>query len=110
MYESKDMPLIPFCAFLKRMLSHFGIASLLIIITLIIGTVGHMIFDNSIKWHDAALNSAFIANGIGPYIVPQGISGKIFFAIYVCYQSGFYDYIGCCFGPNCSPYITSISH
>ena len=87
MYESKDMPLIPFCAFLKRMLSHFGIASLLIVITLIIGTVGHMIFDNSIKWHDAALNSAFIANGIGPYIVPQGISGKIFFAIYGMFTS-----------------------
>ncbi|MBS1207475.1 MAG: hypothetical protein H6R25_4374 [Proteobacteria bacterium] len=87
MYESKNMPLISFCAFLKRMVLHFGVASLLVIITLIIGAVGHVIIDNSIDWHDAALNSAFIANGIGPYIVPQDISGKIFFAIYGMFTS-----------------------
>ncbi|AKJ43236.1 hypothetical protein QQ39_15145 [Pragia fontium] len=87
MYESKNMPLISFGAFLKRLLLHFGGAVLLIIITLLIGMAGHMIFDANINWHDATLNSAFIANGIGPYIVPQGLSGKVFFAFYGMFTS-----------------------
>ncbi|MGE4799808.1 hypothetical protein AB8989_05355 [Yersinia hibernica] len=68
MYESKNMPLIPFGAFLKRILVHVSYAFILIIITLLIGIAGHMAFDAEINWHDAILNSAFIANGIGPYI------------------------------------------
>lgn len=87
MYESKDMPLIPFSAFLKRMLLHVSYAFILIIITLLIGIAGHMNFDSGINWHDAILNSAFIANGIGPYIVPQSITGKIFFAFYGVFTS-----------------------
>lgn len=87
MYESKDMPLISFSAFLKRILVHVSYAFILIIITLFIGIVGHMAFDSKINWHDAILNSAFIANGIGPYIVPQSIPGKIFFAFYGVFTS-----------------------
>lgn len=87
MYESKNMPLIPFIAFVKRILLHIHYAFALIIVTLIIGIVGHMVFDPSINWHDALLNSAFIANGIGPYIVPQNIPGKVFFAFYGIFTS-----------------------
>lgn len=87
MYESRKMPLISTVAFLKRMLLHAGYAALLIIVTLLIGIVGHMAADDSIKWHDAILNSAFIANGIGPYIVPKGFAGKVFFAFYGVFTS-----------------------
>lgn len=87
MFESKDMPLISFGAFLKRMLLHVSYAFILIIITLLIGIAGHMTFDSGINWHDAILNSAFIANGIGPYIVPQSLNGKIFFAFYGIFTS-----------------------
>jgi len=87
MYESKDTPLITFEAFLKRMLMHVSCALTLIITTLIIGIAGHMFFEIEVNWHDAILNSAFIANGIGPYIVPQSISGKIFFAFYGAFTS-----------------------
>ncbi|WP_025155113.1 hypothetical protein [Morganella morganii] len=87
MYESKNMPLITFTTFLKRILLHVSYAFFLIIITLLIGIVGHITFDSSINWHDALLNSAFIANGIGPYIVPQNIPGKIFFAFYGVFTS-----------------------
>ncbi|ACY84089.1 hypothetical protein ETAE_1246 [Edwardsiella piscicida] len=87
MYESRDMPLISLRAFIKRMLLHFAGALLLIIITLAIGVAGHLLFDDAIAWHDATLNSAFIANGIGPYIVPQSLAGKIFFAFYGMFTS-----------------------
>lgn len=87
MYESKNMPVIPLGVFLKRMLIHFAYALALIIVTLLIGIVGHMAFDDEIKWHDATLNSAFIANGIGPYFVPQSVSGKVFFAFYGVFTS-----------------------
>lgn len=87
MYESKNMPVISIGAFLKRLSLHFGGALLLIITTLLIGVAGHMIFDTNINWHDATLNSAFIANGIGPYIIPQSLAGKIFFAFYGMFTS-----------------------
>lgn len=87
MYESKHMPLISTGAFLKRMLLHTGYASLLIIVTLLIGILGHIASDDGIIWHDAIFNSAFIANGIGPYIVPKGIAGKVFFAFYGVFTS-----------------------
>ncbi|MDQ8937241.1 hypothetical protein [Acinetobacter rudis] len=87
MYESKNMPLISFSAFLKRMFVHLGYAFILTVITLFIGVVGHLTFDSEIHWHDATLNSAFIANGIGPYFVPESLSGKIFFAFYGVFTS-----------------------
>ncbi|MTD26323.1 two pore domain potassium channel family protein [Erwinia sorbitola] len=87
MYESRNMPLLPFRDFLKRLLLHFGGAVLLVMITLLAGMAGHMLFDTDITWHDATLNSAFIANGIGPYLVPQNLAGKVFFAIYGMFTS-----------------------
>ncbi|AIJ09628.1 MULTISPECIES: two pore domain potassium channel family protein [Edwardsiella] len=69
------------------MLLHFAGALLLIILTLAIGVAGHLLFDDTIAWHDATLNSAFIANGIGPYIVPQTLTGKVFFACYGMFTS-----------------------
>lgn len=100
MYEPKEAPLIPFKAFLKRILLHMSYAAILIIITLLIGIVGHLAFDSDINWHDATLNSAFIANGIGPYIVPQSIPGKIFFAFYGIFTSlVFMTTIGLVFAP-----------
>ncbi|MGF7537246.1 two pore domain potassium channel family protein [Providencia rettgeri] len=100
MFESKNMPLISFSAFLKRMLLHFSYAFALIIITLLIGIVGHIAFDSSINWYDAIFNSAFIANGIGPYIVPQSISGKIFFVFYGIFTSlVFMTTLGLIFAP-----------
>jgi len=87
MFESKNMPLISFNEFLKRILLHISYAFVLIFITLLVGIIGHMTFDAEINWHDAILNSAFIANGIGPYIVPQNLTGKIFFAFYGIFTS-----------------------
>lgn len=87
MFESRDMPLISFGAFIKRLFLHLSYAFILIIITLLIGIAGHMASDAQIAWHDATLNSAFIANGIGPYIMPQSIPGKVFFAFYGVFTS-----------------------
>ncbi|WP_294110458.1 two pore domain potassium channel family protein [Providencia sp.] len=100
MFESKNMPLISFSAFLKRMLLHFSYALALVLVTLLIGIVGHIAFDSSINLHDAVFNSAFIANGIGPYIVPQNISGKFFFAFYGVFTSVvFMTTLGLIFAP-----------
>lgn len=87
MYESRTMPLLPFRDFIKRMALHCGAAMLLVTVTLLTGMAGHLLFDTHITWHDATLNSAFIANGIGPYIVPDNIGGKVFFAFYGMFTS-----------------------
>lgn len=46
-----------------------------------IGVIAHLILE-PINWHDALLNTAFIIGGLGPYIVPGSVAGKVFFALY----------------------------
>jgi len=81
MYESKDQALVPTHRFLKRMLLHVLCALLLVVVTLLIGVLGHMWLE-PVSWHDAFLNSALIVSGIGPYLVPHSVAGKVFFAFY----------------------------
>lgn len=46
-----------------------------------IGVIAHLILE-PINWHDALLNTALIIGGLGPYIVPESVAGKVFFALY----------------------------
>ena len=81
MYESKNQALLDRWDFTQRILRHVGLALLVVIITLSIGVAGHLLLEPA-AWHDAILNTALILAGIGPYIVPTSITGKIFFSVY----------------------------
>lgn len=81
MYESKNQPLLHTRDFTYRMLQHVGLALLVVGLTLSIGVCGHLIFEPA-EWHDAVLNTSLILAGIGPYIVPASVMGKIFFSLY----------------------------
>lgn len=81
MYESKGEALLPRPHFYRRLAVHVLWALLLIVATLMIGVSAHLWFEQ-ISWYDALLNSAMIVSGLGPYIVPASIAGKIFFALY----------------------------
>lgn len=81
MYESKDQALVPTHHFMRRMALHILCALLLVAVTLLIGVLGH-IWLEPVSWHDAFLNSALIVSGIGPYLVPHSVGGKVFFAFY----------------------------
>ena len=87
MYESKNEPLLPTSQFTFRVIKHIFYALLVLLITVFIGVLGHIIFEQPISWHDALLNTAFIVGGMGAYIMPTTISGKVFFAIYSLFVS-----------------------
>lgn len=81
MYESKKHAPISTGAFILRMVWHLLAAVLLCLITLFIGTLGHMFFED-LNFHDALLNSSMIMGGLGIAIHPVTYGGKIFFAFY----------------------------
>ncbi|MGB6103245.1 MAG: two pore domain potassium channel family protein [Pusillimonas sp.] len=81
MYESKNEPMLHPRDFTLRILQHVGLALLVVMVTLSVGVLGHLVFE-PVEWHDAILNTALILSGIGPYIVPASVMGKIFFSLY----------------------------
>ncbi|GEM_PF-186319 len=81
MYESKHHDLLPLRDFVRRVLSHVVYALALILGTLCLGVLGNMWFED-ITWHDAVLNAALIVAGIGPFILPATVGGKIFFSVF----------------------------
>lgn len=81
MYESRNEPVLASRQFALRVLRHIGLAFLLIVMALSLGTIGHLWFE-PVAWHDALLNVSFMLAGLGPFMLPASISGKMFFAFY----------------------------
>lgn len=81
MYESKSDPLLPGHQFIRRMLAHVAWAAGVICLALGVGVAAHL-FLEAVSWHDALLNTALIIGGIGPYILPESVAGKVFFSLY----------------------------
>lgn len=63
------------------MARHLGLAMLVIVIALGAGTAGHMWFEPA-RWHDAMLNVSLMLAGLGPFLLPVTVAGKLFFAVY----------------------------
>ncbi len=81
MYESRKQSILPGRAFAWRMIRHLAAAILLIAIIVAIGVIGHMLCE-PMNLHDALLNTALVVSGIGPYVLPETIMGKVFLAFY----------------------------
>ena len=81
MYESKHQPLLSAAQFYRRVAVHLLWAVLLIVVTLLVGVAAHLLYE-AINWHDALLNTAMIVSGLGPFILPSSVGGKLFFALY----------------------------
>jgi len=87
MYESRNQPLISWRRFVLRLLVHAAFGVLFVALSLLLGALGHVWLEENVHWHDAALNAAMIAGGIGPLILPETVAGKLFFAFYWAYVS-----------------------
>lgn len=81
MYENKNENLLSRRQFILRFLWHLLAAFLLIALTLVLGALGHIYFEN-IPFHDAFLNTALIVGGIGTTVMPTSVAGKLFFGAY----------------------------
>jgi membrane protein implicated in regulation of membrane protease activity len=83
-YESKLLPPIPRAQFIRRLLAHFAVAILLVLLSLLLGMAGYEHFER-LPWRDAFLNSAMLLGGMGPVDGPQTDGGKLFAGLYALY-------------------------
>lgn len=84
MYESRMQKPLSVSEFTKRILTHVTGAVILLGISLAIGVLGYMKFEN-LSMLDAFLNSAMLLGGMGPVNVPITPAGKLFAGGYALY-------------------------
>lgn len=81
MYEHKSKPLLSKKEFGKRVFVHVLVALLLVALTLVIGTAGHVYFDN-MGLVEALVASITLTSGLGISILPETTSGLLFASLY----------------------------
>lgn len=85
MYEHHTKPLIPVKRFINRLLYNVFIASILIILSLLIGVLGYH-FLCHLGWIDALLNASMILTGMGPVDILHNNTGKLFASFYALFS------------------------
>jgi hypothetical protein len=66
------------------MLWHFGVATALVLGSLLIGMAGYAHYEG-LAWRDAFLNAAMLLGGMGPVEAPRTEGGKLFAGLYALY-------------------------
>jgi hypothetical protein len=84
MYENRPQTLLSRPAFVRRLARQGSTASMLVLGSLAIGTVGFHVLSRQ-TWVDALLNSAMLLGGMGPVGDLGPTSGKLFAAFYALY-------------------------
>ncbi len=84
MYEHRRDKILSRPAFLRRLARH-GVASALVVLgSLLMGTVGFHVFNRQ-AWIDALLNASMLLGGMGPVGDIGPTAGKLFAAAYALY-------------------------
>src|SRR4051812_37868832 len=83
--ETKHQPLASRRAFARRVAANFGVASLLVGLSLGAGMMGYHNLED-MPWIDAFVNAAMILTGMGPVSSLQTDAGKIFAGCYALYS------------------------
>lgn len=88
MFEHRSKPLLPLNRFLKRLIRNFGLLLLLILFSLLAGSIGYRVTEN-MSWIEAFYNASLIMSGMGPADSIQTDAGKIFASLYALYSGLF---------------------
>jgi len=85
--QSRRERLLPFGAFLWRVAGHVGVATVVILASLLVGIAGYVYFER-LSWLDGFLNAAMLLGGMGPVESPQTKTngGKVFAGFYALYS------------------------
>jgi hypothetical protein len=84
MYEHRSQPPLSRRRFLLRLLRHFALAALLLVLSLWLGMAGYQHYEH-LPWRDAFLNAAMLLGGMGPVNNPVTSQGKLFAGGYALY-------------------------
>ncbi len=85
MFEQKSDPLLTRPQFAWRMVRSIGVASIVLIFSLAIGSVGYHYYCE-LPWVDALLNASMILTGMGPVEQVKTTSAKLFATAYALYS------------------------
>jgi len=85
MYEHRREPLLPFRAFLRRVLRSVYTAAAVVAVALGIGVLGYHGLED-IPWIDAILNASMILGGMGPVNELHTTAGKLFASAYALFS------------------------
>ena len=83
-YEHLREPLASWDRFVRRVLRHFGIVIVVIVVSLAVGMAGYRYFQQ-MEWIDAFLNAAMLLGGMGPIETKLTWGGKLFAGLYALY-------------------------
>jgi len=85
--------------FISRLLRHLLFASVILVLSLCLGTVGYRVFGK-LQWIDAFLNASMILTGMGPVDHVETYGGKLFSACYALFSGvAFLTFVGVLFAP-----------
>ncbi|MEO6696763.1 MAG: hypothetical protein ABIN45_02035 [Gammaproteobacteria bacterium] len=85
MFEHHTHPLLPWPAFVRRLILSTASGMLLVFISLLAGVLGYHYFEQ-MSWVDAFANAAMILSGMGPLAPLQTFEGKVFAGVYALYS------------------------
>ena len=85
MYERRRERVLPFRAFVWRVVGHVGASIAVVLVSLLAGVVGYVHFEQ-LTWLDGFLNAAMLLGGMGPVESPQTPGGKLFAGLYALYS------------------------
>ena len=85
MFEHRSEPLLPWDAFVLRVLRQVAISALVVAVALFVGVVGYHALDG-LPWVDALLNAAMILGGMGPVDTLHSDAAKIFASGYALFS------------------------
>ena len=81
MYEHHTKPLLPSKLFLRRLLGHFSLAMIILLLSLGLGVAGYHLTEG-LSLIDSLLNASMILGGMGPVDAIKTPSGKLFASFY----------------------------
>jgi hypothetical protein len=83
-YEHHSAQLIPWRAFIWRMVRHGALVALVVGVSLLAGMAGYVYFAG-MSWVDAFVNTAMLLGGMGPLGDLPNDASKIFAGVYALY-------------------------
>ena len=81
MLEKKDDPVLPFTQFMRRMLLYCIVAFIILLITLLLGTVGYCYFEG-LNLLPSFMNAALVLSDMGPVVAVHSQPGMLFSSFY----------------------------
>ncbi len=84
-FESRNQKLLPFPAFVRRVINSLLVAGSILFTALGIGVLGYH-FIAGLPWIDAVLNASMILTGMGPVDTLHTVGAKLFASAYAIFS------------------------